>query len=1036
MQYSYYLASLTDASGTISSLDYTYADYAYWGFMSDEIILERGTNLRTRYTRQSDHVTIVENLNDNDVPLNKIVYTADWYLTTLASVSFYLTPGGYSRQRWQYLYNSDMQLIEVRRPSALNGDTVLYERYAYNDKGKVVSSSRCINLVGEICLTTTFAYDQSGLLLISKTDPDGLSTEYDYDAYGRLIQVTHPSLGVNGIQYTYDTQGNRTSSTDPLGNTTTYAYDARGNMTSTTNALNQTTTMTYDDEGRVISVTDPLNNTTQYDYISSTCGCGGSGKLARITDALNQQTNYEYDAAGNMILVTDALNRSTAYEYDTMNRLTAVESPAGSNKRMTFTYNQLGHLISQTDFLGRTTTMAYDYQGRITSRTDPVGTVYYTYNETGMPLSVQDELGHTVTRSYDDGLRYVMDALPHNKWRLYRYDSAGRLSKVEALPAGDPIEYFYSATTGLPTKTRYWSGATYHDADNVYDAAARVTRINDWLDGTVGIQYAYDALGRLSTLTDYSLSKQLSYTYDAAGRIASMTDYNGHTTNYTYTARGELASITAPGSKAWNFAYNALGQRTQYTHPNGTRTEYGYDTQNRLTSIQHKDASTQAVLFGLDYTLNDGGNITRVDHNDASYWLYGYDNRDRLTGAMRYNTTGNLLHWYGYTYDNADNMTQRWRFQASNSQTDVWAYTYNVGNEQLSMTLNGGTPETRTYDNWGRLATRTQGSYSASYAYRYGGRLYQATSNFPGESNVTFDYGGDGKLRTRTTVSETRTYRYDRGWNAVNEEVGGTTLASNVFEPGAQVGSILAQVFGTLASGTPVYAYHDHLATVRQWRYSNKNLARANEYDPYGNFYSYSGYLSMPRVYALHEFDLALQQYRAPYRNYSPSMARWTTLDPAGMVDGPNMYEYVGNNTVLYIDPNGSFTIQILGGIVGCVVGAIVGYLTPRGAGNSEHTFRGAACGCLGGGISGLGYGFPGGAIAAAFGAFAQCMCNGEKSVKCCGASALAGGGLGALVGWLFPAIGAKPIYDEFLEAVGLGMGGTLGGSVAECYCE
>jgi len=534
-----------------------------------------------------------------------------------------------------------------------------------------------------------------------------------------------------------------------------------------------------------------------------------------------------------------------------------------------------------------------------------VGTVYYTYNEAGMLTSVQDEQGHTVTRTYDDGLRYTMEALPYYRWRLFSYDSAGRLSEMEALPAGDSVEYFYNAATGLPSKMRYWTGATYHDADYVYDGAARVARINDWLDATVGIQYAYDALGRLSTLTDYSLSKQLSYTYDAAGRIASMTDYNGHTTNYTHTARGELARITAPGSKVWTFAYNALGQRTQYTHPNGTRTEYGYDTENRLTSIQHKDASTDAVLFGLDYTLNDGGNITRVDHNDASYWTYGYDNRDRLTAAERRNNLGALQHSFGYTYDDADNLTQRTRFQASNSQTDTWAYTYNAGNEQLSMVMNSGTPETRTYDTWGRLTTRTQGSYSASYAYRYGGRLYQATSNFPNESNVTFDHGGDGKLRTRTTASETRRYRYDRGWNAVNEEVGGTTLASSVFEPGAQVGSILAQMMGTLASGAPVYAYHDHLATVRQWRYPNKNLARANEYDPYGNFYSYSGYMPMPRIYALHEFDLALQQYRAPYRNYSPSMARWTTLDPAGMVDGPNMYVYVGGKQIDSYDPLG-----------------------------------------------------------------------------------------------------------------------------------
>ncbi len=34
---------------------------------------------------------------------------------------------------------------------------------------------------------------------------------------------------------------------------------------------------------------------------------------------------------------------------------------------------------------------------------------------------------------------------------------------------------------------------------------------------------------------------------------------------------------------------------------------------------------------------------------------------------------------------------------------------YNDANEQTGMTLNGGTAETRTYDGWGRLASRAQG---------------------------------------------------------------------------------------------------------------------------------------------------------------------------------------------------------------------------------------------------------------------------------------------------------------------------------------
>ena len=54
------------------------------------------------------------------------------------------------------------------------------------------------------------------------------------------------------------------------------------------------------------------------------------------------------------------------------------------------------------------------------------------------------------------------------------------------------------------------------------------------------------------------------------------------------------------------------------------------------------------------------------------------------------------------------------------------------------------------YNTWGEMTSKTQGSYTASYAYRYGGRLYSVTSNFPDEGNVTYQYRGDGKRHSRT----------------------------------------------------------------------------------------------------------------------------------------------------------------------------------------------------------------------------------------------------------------------------------------------
>jgi hypothetical protein len=60
---------------------------------------------------------------------------------------------------------------------------------------------------------------------------------------------------------------------------------------------------------------------------------------------------------------------------------------------------------------------------------------------------------------------------------------------------------------------------------------------------------------------------------------------------------------------------------------------------------------------------------------------------------------------------------------------------------------------------------------------------------------------------------------------------------------------------------------------VRQWRFATKNSARAIEYDPYGNIYGQNGFVNMPRIFALHEFDSALKQYRALFRHYRPAMA-------------------------------------------------------------------------------------------------------------------------------------------------------------------
>jgi RHS repeat-associated protein len=259
---------------------------------------------------------------------------------------------------------------------------------------------------------------------------------------------------------------------------------------------------------------------------------------------------------------------------------------------------------------------------------------------------------------------------------------------------------------------------------------------------------------------------------------------------------------------------------------------------------------------------------------------------------------------FGYTYDAANNLTAKTRLVTSPASYDSWVYGYDNANEQTSVTLNGGTPETRTYDAWGRMATRTQGALSGTYGYRYGGRLYSYAGNFGGEAPETMQYRGDGRLYSRVSGTATKVYRYDRGWNAINEEDGaGNLTASSVYAPTSEVGERLAWVSGAMGSGTWNYAYHDQLGSTRRWRSATKALLGSNDCGPYGE--KYTSYSGAPFDYALHVQDPYTLLYHAPYREYATGWARWTTRDPLNMVDGPNMYGYVGDSPLKGIDPLG-----------------------------------------------------------------------------------------------------------------------------------
>jgi RHS repeat-associated protein len=928
-----YITKVTDKAGIDTDFGWSFDENADELWEAYKIDLDNADGLTTTYDRSlSTNVCTVTNTSGQS-SLSKFVYTpVSGAPSRIQSMDYYygdLT----SYQRWSYEW-SGQALTKVKAA----GETVLDT--SFNASGRVTSRSgsptpgehghHCPQVIGgssqgggggsgsgaspgscTVVRTLNLEYESStGLYPARVQGPDGLWTYYYYDSNNQLISVTHPSVHEDGWRFAYDSYGQLTSTTDPTGNSATYAYDNMGNVTSVTDPNSNSVSLYYDDFGRVTQYVDANSNSKYYYY--STYSCGGtvgcsSGQLTKVKDALNNETEFQYSVRGDLtkiiLAVGDDLESATDIAYDNM-RLTKITSPSGSSNTMTFTYDIQGYVVTKEDFEGNKTYYDYDHMGRVTTITDPVDSVSLGYNTLGNLISVTDGLNHTTTFDYDSDkqLTKVTDAA--GKVVKYFYDSAGRATKVGAGSSGttDPTEYFYSGTTGLLTKVRYNVGATDYDANYYYDGNARLTKLVDWIDENSSLRYTYDPGGRLISMMDYDHTdvhdSVLTYAYDGMGLVTSMNDYNGNSTTYTYTTTNQVSTITAPGGKTWYYDYNTLGQPTSLTIPNGMTTAYTYDNRNRLTKIEHKDVTT--VKDSFTYALDDNGTVTKVTQQDDAYWEYEYDGRLRLTKGERYNPSDTLLKRYTYTYDDGDSMTTKEVYTPS-SGTVTTTFSHNSANEMNTMTT-GGTTTNFTYDNWGRTISKyITGSYSAAYTYGPVHMLSTVTSDFPSEESVTYAIGSDGKRRSRTTSSEETWYNW-AGFMVISEE-DDDAGAGNLTR--TYIGHTLAHADGTsFDDSNYAYYFHDLLGSTRRLRDHDKNSDGQYEYTPYGEIYAESGTV-ITRKYALLEWDPATQLHYALLRYHSSATTRWTTRDPLGMMDGPNMYAYCVLRPTFFNDPTG-----------------------------------------------------------------------------------------------------------------------------------
>ena len=758
-------------------------------------------------------------------------------------------------------------------------------------------------------------YDSQGNLL-DTIDQLGHTTNYTYDGNGNMTSST-AHLDANTpvtTTYTYNGFSEVLTMTDPLDNTTTNTYDANGNLLTVTtpppdgSTAASMTQFAYDTKGELTTITDPLNHVTTLTYFPT-------GLIQTITDAQQNVTTYGYDARGNRTSMTDANQKVTTFAYDLMNRLTGITYP--DNTTASFGYDSRGRRTSATDQNNRTTTYAYDDADRLVSVTDPANNLtQYAYDNENNLTSITDANNHVTTMTYDAYGRVKTTSFPSTLSESYLYDAVGNLtSKTDR--KNQTIQYVYDALNRLSSKTYPDSTAM----DYFYDLASRVYQVND---PSGGYTIAYDNMGRLiGTATQYAFLPGKTYTslywYDAASNRTLMQSPDGSTNTYAYDALKRLQTLTNSLTGQFGFGYDALSRRTSLSRPNGVATSYTFDALSQLLSVLHKN-SGGTTLDGATYTYDNAGNrLTKANSLTGVTEGYTYDPIYELTQVVQGTTTTE-----SYGYDFVGNRL---------SSLGVPTYNYNSSNE-LTSTSSGS----YTYDANGNTLTDPSGK---SYTWDYENHLISAI--VPGTGTVTFKYDAFGRRIQKSSWLGIINYLYDGP--TLIEELDNSGNVQVRYASTRNVDEPLAE----LRSGTTAFYEQDGLGSVTSLSSSTGALANTYNYDGFGKLTASTGTLTNPFQFTGREFDAetGLHYYRARY--YNSASGTFLSEDPLGFLAGPNFYDYVGNQPIVYSDPTG----------LNPGVGVLpwVGGLGGEGLGGAVVAGAGAGVAVVGAGVAGWGIG-------------------------------------------------------------------------------
>ncbi|MBI1829734.1 MAG: RHS repeat-associated core domain-containing protein [Thaumarchaeota archaeon] len=720
-----------------------------------------------------------------------------------------------------------------------------------------------------------------------------LVTQYFYDKKKRIFRI----LNAKGQEttYQYDTVDRKIQETDRLGNYSTYTYDKNSNLTRL-------------DRWEIII--DQHNAFVRNEVFSTIYDYDELDRKRFTTDSLGNKTEFNYDSRNNLVKVTDALGNVSRFEFDIFNRKFAdvqeiTDTGLGTGTKIqeiktVFSYDDNNNLTSITDARGAKITYSYDELDRQT------GIIYHDnsfkeieYDANSNITVTKDNNGLLIINTYDvlnRKLRLHLDKTKvspqyppfANDIEEYEYDGLGRTvlqknnfsaikTKYDSLSRSYKEEIKFDTPYTHPTQTLVLmrtfdetsnrTGIIYTDGreiEYIYDNLNRIKRIINKTKGTAYpgsatfptnyeiVRHEYGGLRLFKTIYGNQSGCQLFY--DGLGRIISI--------KHTDAGNNTLLEIQQ--------MYDGVGNKRFEINLDGTTTTgraFKYDSLYRLTKY-------------LDQTISP---ITVANYSPPTAVLL----EDALDGQLAINNTiGSLAHNqtdYIYKYDPLGN-----RIEEKQQGHPTITYQANLLNEYQQ--IDG---KNLQYDLNGNLIEDDDKKYF--YNYRNQLILVQDKTNV---DLVNMVYDTLGRL-IMVKESAIISHLVNDGFNVVEEYNGSNLTTQYVYE-----NSIDKRC--QIATNAQEFWYHtDLINSTRLLTKSDGQMVVNSEcrYFPFGDLMgTSSSFYGNSYLFSGKRRLVSLPFYCYFARTYLPQTGRFLQRDVKGFIDGLNLYTFVSNNPINFVD--------------------------------------------------------------------------------------------------------------------------------------